>query len=366
MLRKALCWILWIPLLFVSATAEAEDGGLRRVEALLTLRYDPDSRAVLWPEVEALLRGSPRATWEGAPVALLAQPPDTYRMIDVVREEVDEPGILCARVSLESKLTDRALTADRLLDALVARVRMHVLARARVERRDLAGAADNLVRAIEERTAQIAEGRAEGALPWPLSAAAFYENKLDRRADVRRELADLDLDAATLEARRKALTMQLAKLREREAAVAAQAGDLDKAWAEILHARESLVEEMRRRVESEMVGPLDLALAQEELAQARIQRAAARREMMVPSAARQDMEAALRGLEVDAAALGATRAHLQVLETKLTEQIEAGKGDVLRVARLEDEAQVLRERLLGLRERLASWREPTVDVIRLD
>ncbi len=366
MLRKALWWILLIPLLLANATAQAEESGPRRVEALLTLRYDPDSRAVLWPEIEALLRGSPRGTWPGGPVALLAQPPDTYRMIEVLREDVDEPGILCARVNLESKLKDPALTADRLLDALVARVSLHVRERAEVEKRDLVSSAAELVEMIDERTARIAAGRAEGALPWPLSAAAFYENKLDRRADVRRELADLELDAATLEARRKALATQYEQLLEREAALAARTGNLDKAWGVILDARERLVVEVRAQVEAGNAGPIDVAMATEELAQARIQRATALREMLAPSAARQDLEAAMLGLEVDAAALEATRSYLQVLEAKLTEQLEKGKGDVLRIARLEDEAQVLRERLLRLRDRLAAWQAPTIDVIRLD
>ena len=368
MRRPTLLLPMLILALLASPAARAEEArGARRVEALLTLRYDPDSQAVLWPEVEALLRGSPRAGWRGTPSETLAQAPDTYRFIEVERAEADEPGVLCARLVLESRSADPALRADLLLDALVERVREHVRERARLEARQIDERVTELSRAVEDRTQRIASGRAEGALPWPLSAAAFYENKLDRREGLRREIADLDLDAATLEARRAALAGQYEQLLDRQARSARVATErLAKEWQVILRAREGLVAEIRAQVEAGKAGPLDLAMAEEELAQARLQYEQALGDAEAPSPAFQELEATLLGLEVDAAALDATRRHLQALETALTAELEKGKADVLRVARLEDEAQILRERALRLRERLATWRDPQASVIRLD
>lgn len=365
--RTATLLVLFTAFALCACPARAEDAGERRVEALVTIRFDPDSQAVLWPEVDALLRGSPRATWDGKAPAALAKLPDLYRVIDVGRADVDEVGALCVRVGLEVVGPHAGeLRADRILDALVARVEMHIQERSAQERRQLRGTAAELESSIDQRTQLVASKREEGALPWPLSAAVFYENKLQRRADLHRELADLALDAATLKARQRAVDEQYSRLLEREQLAAAKTGSLEREWAKLLASRQSVLEDVKQRFQQGAAGRMDVVLAEDELAQARLQAAAALKADAAPSAARQELEAARMGLQVDAAALAATQKHLAKLHAELSKEVEEGKVDVLRIARVEDETQILRERLLGIQERMAAWRDPDVSVIRLD
>lgn len=354
--------LVLVVLALVVPAARAESGD-REVAALLTIRFDPDSTAVVWPEVEALLQGSPREGWREKPPAVFAQAPDTYRDLSIERQPTDEAGVLAVRVTVVSKSAD--LPARALLTALVNRLEEHLARNAAREQDERQHRLDGLRVRLDVLTKQIGEIREEGALPWPLSAAAFFETLLERRHDVKSRLLDLDVEAAQLSARRALVVRALdAAVRSAQA----ERAKVEQSWTAILKARQTALAHERASLEAGTGHPVDVAAAEEALARVRLEHEEMLADAAVmPEAARARLlETSLEGVEADLAVLDATRKHLLALHADLEAQIAGRRGDVLRATHREEELRILRDQALALTEQLGAERSPRVDVLRLD
>ncbi len=355
---------LFVALLFATALPAARaDRGAEEVLALVTVRFDPDSRAVVWPEVQAVLQSSPREGWSGEAPAVLAQTPDTYREVRIEREDADESGVLSFRVAIESK--DASVRADRLLEALIRGLEAHVAERARAENDRRDQELQRLRARLDALTGEIAEVREEGALPWPLSATTFFETLLDRRHEVRGRLLDLEVDHASLTAREKVLTDRLTQMRA-EAAKRQQA--IVAAWDDIVASREKILAQEKSALEKGQGHPIDVAAAEESLARARLEREGMMGDpTALPLGSRlAEIEGALETVRLDLQVMGATRAQLEQIHQQLDERIKKRRSDVLRATYREEELRVLRDRVLELTEQIAAARAPEVSRLRLD
>lgn len=346
---------------FVPAATAAD--GAREVEALVTIRFDPDSKSVVWPEVVAVLEGSPRAGWSGEAPAILQQAAATYRDLGMEREDTDEPGVLAFRVRVTAK--DPAAPADQILGALLRRLESHLGAMTRAEQEERFAQLDRLRARLAALTKEIGAVREEGALPWPLSAATFFETLLDRRHEVRGRLLDLQVEQEALAARRRVFAERLGTAR---AAAESQRAAIEASWASILRAREAALANEKANLASGTGHPIDVAAAEEALARARLERA----EMLadptaLPGGARvATLEASLETVETDLEVLAATRMQLVALHAEMDKEIEARRADVLQATHREEELRVLRDQVLALTEASSAGQAPRVDVLRVE
>lgn len=357
-------------LVLAASSALADDRGLSRVEAVVTIRFEPDSQAVVWPEVKAILESSPRDGWSGDVPAALADAPETYRSVGVVREETDDPGVLSVRVVLVSKAS--GVRADHLLDALVRRLGNHLREQYQQEREAMGDEALLMQKRLEEITKNIEAIRGEGALPWPLSAASFFETLIERQQDLRARLSELALEEKALKARRGALVERLAIVtkqdrKDRDAAMARLA-TISQSLDSIVNARALQLDAVKQAFENGVATPEEVSEAEAVLAAAKLQRAEALMDFSPAprSAKREEIELTVAALAIDQAVLDATRDHLQQMKAELEQDIAQRRGAILPVTHLEEESQAFRDRLLGLTQALSVARPPRVSVLRLD
>lgn len=359
-------------LVLVVLPAEASDRGKQSVVAVLTLRFDAESQVVVWPEVKAILESSPRDGWTGDLPEVLAGDADTYRSVAIEREDTDDPGVLAIKLRLESKAPE--IRADQVLDALVRRLEAHLREQHQAERDAMAREVQGIQKRLEELTKSIEAIRGEGALPWPLSAAAFFEALIERRQELSVRLAELSLEERALKARRGALVDRLAVLAEQEekAKGTTQAervlAEVKASLDTIVKLREQELSAVEARLGAGKESPEAVLEARAALENAKLQRADVVAELTPParSAKRMELESQQAALAVDQVVLEATRKHLQQMKDELDQEIAQRRGAILPVTNLEEESQAFRDRLLGLTQSLSIENPPRVSVLRMD
>ena len=351
-------------LLGAATTTNAEEAGGGRASALVTLHFAPASCAVVWPEVKAIFEGSPREGWDQKLPAVLAESPRTLFDIECEREDTDDGGVLAFRVTVELKgPAVGVLRATDVLGAQIRRLDRHLKQQLAAERQARAAESLTLAQRQQVLIEKIGALSPEGALPWPLSTATFFETLLQRRNDLKNRLLDLDVEQKTLDARRAVFQQRWTEL---SAGDAFERQAQSKTWSTIVQARERVLDEERALLEQGKGHPIDVAAAVESLARVLLERAEALADPNAsPTRARLvALRALITDVDADLAALGASRTRLGELAKLLDVQIQERKKGLLVTTRAEEELRVLGDRVLDLQQSdLAS--PPRISVIPL-
>ncbi len=234
----------------------------------------------------------------------------------------------------------------------------------------VSGAMGNVVYEMEDDVAVVkaAAGHDAGqAATGKRVADVDVQNLVARRRELTRSLQNIEIDLASMEARRKALERQILVTRE-EMARRQSDDEITQELAKILQTNEELMSNLEKQVKAGRLGASELAKARQDVMQARVE-LARRREELAKSATGSQLSTFSSELSEMAIDRAESIARFEVLRKQLDEverQLEeASKFDprAARIRAAKEAVSIAEQRVARLQRQLALLEPPVVLVI---